>query len=102
MKCFSGCKNKAQFIQQYCVDTKTCVSDIVVGGNDINDLAIVKLAGYSVCPSDAHPLIVKNVDLVFPQKGGNGFVRALIEGLLLVEKMSEDDLSELLSYEIRP
>ncbi len=98
LKCFQGCKNKADFISKYSVDTSIDVSDIVVVANDINDLGMVKLAGFSVCPEDAHPLILKNVDLVLPFCGGNGFVRSFVEKLLPLNKMSESELMEVLIY----
>ena len=63
-------------------------------GNDLNDLAAMRIAGFSVAPSDSHPLILKQADLVMPQKGGEGFVRAFIEILLGIEESDLDTIKE--------
>lgn len=55
---------------------------VVYLGNDVNDYMAMKLSGYSICPCDAHPIIKCLADLVMPQKGGAGFVRASIEALI--------------------
>ncbi len=53
------------------------------------------MSGFSVSPSDAHRMILDQVDLVLPQKGGDGFVRAFIELLIGVEKMSAEEVTGL-------
>lgn len=40
------------------------------------------IAGFSVAPSDAHPVILKQADMVLIQRGGEGFVRAFLESLI--------------------
>lgn len=70
---------------------------LVYVGNDLNDLPLLGRAGYSVAPSDAHPMVQRMVDLVLPQKGGEGFVRAFIEILLRFDSLSDDEIRELIS-----
>ena len=50
------------------------------------------IAGYSVAPSDAHPLILEHASYSFQEKGGEGFVRAFIEKLLGIDLMSAEEL----------
>jgi YrbI family 3-deoxy-D-manno-octulosonate 8-phosphate phosphatase len=67
-------------------------------GNDLNDLAVMRRAGFSVAPSDAHPLVRRAASAVLPQAGGRGFVRAAIERLLGVHDMSREELDEFVSH----
>ena len=64
--------------------------------NDLNDLAAMQIAGFSIAPVDSHPLILNQANLVLPRKGGNGFVREFIEMLIGLERMSATEISNLL------
>ena len=66
-------------------------------GNDLNDLPAMVLCSVGVAPADAHPLIRQHSTLTLPQKGGEGFVRALVEALLQVDQMSTKELIDLVS-----
>jgi 3-deoxy-D-manno-octulosonate 8-phosphate phosphatase (KDO 8-P phosphatase) len=66
-------------------------------GNDLNDLPVIEAAGFSVAPSDAHPLVKKQASVVMEQTGGNGFVRAFVEEFLSVNRLSLGGLYELVS-----
>lgn len=68
---------------------------LVYLGNDINDLAVMSRAGYSVAPADAHPLVRKIAHLVLVQRGGEGFVRAFVEQWLGIGKLPKGELNEL-------
>ena len=65
-------------------------------GNDLNDLSAMTTAGFSVAPSDAHPVILRHADLVLPHRGGEGFVRAFIEKLLRIDEMTPEQIISLL------
>ena len=79
--CHQGISGKAHFLSEY-INTNSKTSEgLIFVGNDLNDLLAMTIAGYSVAPSDAHPLILEHA-LIAPRKGGEGFVRAFIEKLL--------------------
>ena len=63
-------------------------------GNDLNDLEVMKLCP-SFAPIDAHPKIKEVASLVFEERGGHGFVRAVVEYLLEIDKMAAEELSDL-------
>lgn len=63
-------------------------------GNDLNDLEVMTLCP-SFAPIDAHPRIKEVASLVFEEGGGHGFVRAVVEYLLEIDKMSAEELSDL-------
>lgn len=72
-------------------------SGLVYLGNDLNDLPVLTRAGFSIVPNDAHPRVKREADVVLPQCGGEGFVRAAVERLLGVDKMSLEEVHELVS-----
>jgi len=72
-------------------------SGLVCLGNDLNDLPVLIRAGFSIVPDDAHPFVKREADAVLPQCGGEGFVRAAVERLLGVGKMSLEEVHELIS-----
>ena len=44
-------------------------------GDDINDMSLIKIVGFSACPSDASSAVKEKVSLVLNTKGGYGCVR---------------------------
>lgn len=48
-------------------------------GDDITDLPIIEVAGFSACPADAISAVRHAVDVVLPLKGGDGCVREWVE-----------------------
>ena len=65
-------------------------------GNDFNDLEAIKLAQFSVCPKDAHPIIKQNTSFVLDSNGGEGFIRSFIEKLININLMNNEEIFELL------
>ena len=53
------------------------MNKVVYVGNDLNDLEVMKIVGFSVAPADAHPQIRKIANLITKSKGGEGVVRDL-------------------------
>jgi YrbI family 3-deoxy-D-manno-octulosonate 8-phosphate phosphatase len=57
-------------------------SKTIYMGNDLNDLRSIRKSKVSIVPSNSHALVKKAADIVLPEKGGEGFVRAAIEIIL--------------------
>jgi 3-deoxy-D-manno-octulosonate 8-phosphate phosphatase (KDO 8-P phosphatase) len=57
-------------------------SDVLFMGDDIPDYEVMKVAGVSVCPSDADSEIKKIASYISDKKGGEGCVRDVIEQVL--------------------
>ena len=53
--------------------------EIAVVGDDLNDLEIFSVCGFTACPADACDEIKEKSDLILSKAGGNGAVRELIE-----------------------
>lgn len=76
LKVYQGISNKKEFLQNlFNKSGKMNWKGVAYLGNDLNDLECMKLAGYSFCPNDAHPLVKKASKYVFDSVGGDGFVR---------------------------
>ncbi|MCA9278919.1 MAG: HAD-IIIA family hydrolase [Phycisphaeraceae bacterium] len=56
--------------------------NVAVMGDDVPDLPMFTLAGYSIAPADAEPTVLKEADIVTTRTGGNGAVREAIDHLL--------------------
>ncbi|MBO72149.1 MAG: hypothetical protein CMD35_00900 [Flavobacteriales bacterium] len=93
--CVQGNSNKAAYLKSYLAINKYDCGGLVYLGNDLNDLSAIQLAGFSVVPCDAHPLIRQQANVVLPQKGGEGFVREFVEELLCIKKLSIDEIINL-------
>ena len=88
--------NKANYLLNYLAENDLSSRGLIYLGNDLNDLSAMQIAGFSVAPSDAHRMILDQADLVLTQQGGDGFVRAFIELLIGLDKMSCKEVMELL------
>lgn len=102
LSCHPACDDKLAFIiarlrNQRGGDPQP-FAGLVYVGNDLNDLAVVRRAGFSVVPADAHERVRSAASVVLPQVGGNGFVRAFVERLLGIEHMTTEELHELVHH----
>tara|TARA_Y100001968_G_C19304692_1_gene690998 strand:- start:202 stop:744 length:543 start_codon:yes stop_codon:yes gene_type:complete len=97
VKCYQGIDNKLKFVQQRLKNNSKNFNGFVYLGNDLNDLEVILKSSFSVAPSDAHSEILKNVDLVLKQKGGEGFVRRFVEELINIGSLSANDIIELIN-----
>ena len=93
--CIQSMSDKAGHLKKYLMNNNLDSDGLIYLGNDLNDLAAMKIAGFSIAPVDSHPLILNQADLVLPRKGGDGFVREFIEMLIGLERMSATEISNL-------
>lgn len=100
IKCFQDVSNKKLFIEEYLKKRFGFIEDakkgVLYAGNDLNDLSAMRYCGYSIAPSDAHKLIKEKATLVLDKKGGEGFVRKIIEIIINFDAIALDDLPELI------
>ena len=101
LDCHHNISDKLGFMTDYLVTRLPDHADpfrgLVYVGNDLNDLPLMRRAGYAVAPSDAHPMVCKVAHSVMRQRGGDGFVRAFIEQLFEIEKLTGEEIDELVS-----
>ncbi|NLG40274.1 MAG: HAD hydrolase family protein, partial [Chloroflexi bacterium] len=81
---FQSVLDKDQAIRSLATERNLDLREIFYIGNDLNDLVVLPLVGFFACPSDAHPQVLRQADLILTHQGGKGAVRELVE--LLLEK----------------
>ncbi len=69
-------------LKKYKLDPYECA----VLGDDMNDLGLFETAGFSACPSDAHPYMQSIATLVLHREGGRGAARELCDLILMAQK----------------
>ena len=78
----NACADKAQALSEYCTQHSYDLARVLYVGNDLNDIAAMRLAGYSVSPADGHPAIRAIAGRVTNAAGGAGVIRELADWLL--------------------
>lgn len=73
-----GVDDKKTTLLAYCKDHKISLENIAYIGNDINDLDVMKIVGYPVCPSDAYEEIRRISRIVLNVPGGSGVIRDFV------------------------
>ena len=100
--CFQSVDNKVLFLRKY-MKNKFPKSDLpekklIYVGNDLNDLEAAIYSGLVIVPNDSHKLIQKEADIVSSKKGGDGFIRDIIERIIDIERIDKDILFKLLNF----
>jgi YrbI family 3-deoxy-D-manno-octulosonate 8-phosphate phosphatase len=102
LACQLACDDKLDFVSRRLREARPSdpqpFSGLVYVGNDLNDLPVMARAGFSVAPADAHARVRETASLVLPQQGGDGFVRAFVEGLLGFERMGVNEVHALVHH----
>lgn len=79
---FQGIADKAGKIREIAAEFHCDLSEIAFMGDDVNDLACMKLCGVTSCPTDAVQAIRDIATYVSPIKGGDGAARDFVEWLI--------------------
>lgn len=79
---YPGCKDKAAALRTFVESRSLTLDSVCFMGDDVNDLAAMRIAAISAAPSSAHALVLSAVDIVTEKPGGNGAVRELIDLLI--------------------
>ncbi|MDP2787936.1 MAG: hypothetical protein Q8O79_07660 [Pseudomonadota bacterium] len=102
LDCKHGVARKKDFMDAYFAEHRPVdlapYAGLIFLGNDLNDLALMCAAGFSVAPGDAHPLVRRHASVVLPQHGGEGFIRAFVEQLLAIDTMTLEELHEFVHH----
>ena len=79
INCLQGVNNKKKALKIYCNNNNLDLKNVGYIGNDINDKDVMKIVGFTFCPSDAHDSIQLISNYVLKTKGGDGVIRELLE-----------------------
>ena len=82
---FNGVRNKKLKLLDIAKTLKFDLEKIAFIGNDVNDLEVIKIVGFSACVNDSHESLLNHVDWVLLNKGGKGAVREFCDALIAVK-----------------
>jgi len=74
-----GCMDKETAVKRIAKEHGVDLKNVAYVGDDINDLNVIKLVGFSCCPADALPQIRKAAGYITESKGGEGVIREIVE-----------------------
>ena len=77
-----GCKDKVATVKKICEERKIDFQNICYIGDDINDVDLIRLAGYGCAPADAMTQAKGVAQYVTKAKGGEGVIREVVELIL--------------------
>ncbi|HOV91647.1 MAG TPA: HAD-IIIA family hydrolase [Candidatus Kapabacteria bacterium] len=63
------------------------LDEIAYIGDDINDIPVLKIVGFSACPQDASKFVKDIVNYICKHNGGNGAIRELSEMILIAKNI---------------
>ena len=78
-----GVMDKLSVIRDMATRHGLSLSEVAYIGDDVNDIEALQAVGFSAAPADGLPQVLKVVDYVCRQKGGEGAVREIAEMILL-------------------
>ncbi|OAS87732.1 MULTISPECIES: KdsC family phosphatase [Metabacillus] len=77
-----GIHEKLEVMEQIMNDLNITLEEVCYVGDDINDLPILQVVGFSAAPLDAVPIVKQHVQYISTETGGNGAVREIIDHIL--------------------
>ena len=78
-----GCSEKTIAFRSFSESSGIPMDQICFMGVDINDLDVLRIAGFSASPADAHDAVLAIAQFVSKKNGGHGAVRDLLDYLQL-------------------
>ncbi len=94
-----GAHHKTELLNEYFASKNVKAENVLYMGDDIPDLAAMKLVGLPTCPQDAVPEIKQISKYISHKKGGKGAVRDVIEQVLKVQGNWMSDGSASAKYD---
>ena len=89
---FKGCRDKAAALKDFAAAAAIEPAAICYMGDDVNDLAAMRIAGLSAAPANAARDVLAAADFVAKRPGGNGAVRELIEAILAAQNLNPEEV----------
>jgi len=90
---YMGIKNKLAVFNNLCEKLKISPEEVAYIGDHINDIPLLKAAGFSACPANAPDYVQKYADITLPTKGGDGAFKDFVEYLLKKNDLLEKALN---------
>ncbi len=98
---FTGVRNKLQTADRIRKELGIDWDEVAFVGDDINDLPLLRKAGWSACPASAENYIKNEVDHILSRSGGQGAFREFVQTYF--ERRGElDDIIQMYLDQIPP
>lgn len=81
---YLGCKDKVAVTKELCSQLGIKLSDVAYIGDDLNDIALLKLVGWAGVPSSAPEYVKALANVKLQKKGGEGVFREFVELILSI------------------
>jgi len=88
---FSNSIYKEKTIQKICKKFKIALNQIAYIGDDVNDIELLKIVGFSACPNDANFRTKKICDYICSNNSGNTAFRELADLILSIKFPQKND-----------
>ncbi|MBP7765982.1 MAG: HAD-IIIA family hydrolase [Syntrophaceae bacterium] len=82
---YQGALNKKEVLATILEKNRLAPEEIAYMGDDIVDIPVLKMVGFSAAVADALDVVKRSVDFVTVQPGGKGAVREVCEMLLMAQ-----------------
>lgn len=80
---YVGSEPKLDVLKRWCSELKLDLENVAYVGDDINDIPVLEVVGFSGCPADAVESVKRKANVVLNRKGGDACVREFVEEHLL-------------------
>lgn len=91
---YYGCHDKAAAFDELMQTLKLEPEQVAYVGDDVIDLQVMPKVGISLCPADAHTLLLRHCDIILKRSAGQGVAREVAD-LVLATRMSLESAYEL-------
>lgn len=89
--CVLDCKDKLSAAYQICEKLGIALDEVAYIGDDLNDIALLKVVGIAAIPSSAPYYMKKYANVLLNKKGGEGVFREFVEHIV-----GEDIINEII------
>ncbi|MCF6767899.1 HAD hydrolase family protein [Thiotrichales bacterium 19S11-10] len=95
---FQGKSNKLNMLDIISLQFNIQPEAMLMIGDDLPDLAVMKRCHVSVATRDAHPWVLENVDYITKHNGGTGAVRELCDLILTAHGLKQEILNSYIEH----
>ena len=87
---YAGNRPKNEVLAEWCTELGISFDQTAFIGDDVNDLPIIRIVGFSACPADALDAVKAEADVILSKSGGQGCIREWADRFLLDRPLGED------------
>jgi len=82
---YLGARYKTTDLEKFCTKYNLQPEEIIFVGDDLPDIAPMKMCGLPCCPADAAPEVKAAAEYISNRNGGEGCIRDIIEQVMKIQ-----------------